>query len=305
MKESENVESFITRVQNIVNVIHVHGEILEDRKIVEKVLRSLHKKFDPITIAIEELRDLSKLTVTNLFGSLQVHKDRLKKNEEPFDQVFQIMLKFEEKKNQFSSDMTEASTPFLRGGRGRGRGKGRGGRGRGRSNSSGRNIFHCSYCNKDGHLESYFFKKKRDTSQANFSKEEGEISQTLFLTSNFLQAKDDFTWYLDSGCSNHMTGNKSLFVNLDDSVKGKVNFGNDNEADIMGKGTFAIKLKNGGVMYIQDTLFVPGLRHNLISIGQLNSKNYKIVFEGRFCRIFNNTSLVGEVPMTENRFFFL
>ena len=43
MKESENVEFFITRVQNIVNVIHAHGEILEDRKIFEKVLRSLPK----------------------------------------------------------------------------------------------------------------------------------------------------------------------------------------------------------------------------------------------------------------------
>jgi hypothetical protein len=305
MKESENVEFFITRVQNIVNVIHAHGEILEDRKIVEKVLRSLPKKFDPITIAIEESRDLSQLTLTDLFGSLQVHEDRLKKNEEPFDQAFQSKLKVDEKKKQFSTAMTEASTPFFRGGRGHGRGRGRGGRGRGRSNSSGRGIFHCSYCNKDGHLESYCFKKKRDTSQANFSKEEGEISQTLFLTSNFLEAKDDFTWYLDSGCSNHMTGNKSLFVKLDESVKGKVNFGNDNEADIMGKGTLAIKVKNGGVMYVQDTLFVPGLRHNLISIGQLNSKNYKIVFEGRFCRIFNNTALVVEVPMTKNRMFLM
>ena len=43
MKESENVESFITRVQIIVNAIHAHGEILEDRKIVEKVLRSIPK----------------------------------------------------------------------------------------------------------------------------------------------------------------------------------------------------------------------------------------------------------------------
>jgi hypothetical protein len=306
MKESENVEFFITRVQNIVNAIHAHGEILEDRKIVEKVLRSLPKKFDPITIAIEESRDLSQLTLTDLFGSLQVHEDRLKKNEETFDQAFQSKLKVDEKKKQFSAAMTEASTPSFRGGRGRGRGRGRGGRGRGRSSSSGRGIFHCTYCNKDGHLESYCFKKKRDTSQAaNFSKEEGETSQTLFLTTNCLQAKDDLAWYLDSGCSNHMTGNKSLFVKLDESVKGKVNFGNDNETDIMGKGTLAIKVKNGGVIYVQDTLFVPGLKHNLISIGQLNSKNYKTVFEGKFCRIFNNDALVAEIPMTENRMFLL
>jgi hypothetical protein len=37
-----------------VNVIHAHGESLEERRIVENVLRSLPKKFDPVTIAIEE-----------------------------------------------------------------------------------------------------------------------------------------------------------------------------------------------------------------------------------------------------------
>jgi hypothetical protein len=59
MKENESVECFITRVQNIVNVIHVHGETIEDKRIVEKVLRSLPKKFDPVTIAIEESRDFT------------------------------------------------------------------------------------------------------------------------------------------------------------------------------------------------------------------------------------------------------
>ncbi|KAH9317928.1 hypothetical protein KI387_019697, partial [Taxus chinensis] len=58
-------------VQNIVNSIHAHGESLEDRRVVEKVLRSLPNFFDPITIAIEESRDLSQLTLSDLFGSLQ------------------------------------------------------------------------------------------------------------------------------------------------------------------------------------------------------------------------------------------
>jgi len=43
------------------------------------------------------------------------------------------------------------------------------------------------------------------TTQAIFSKDESENSQTLFLTCNNFDAKDDFLWYLDSGCSNHMT----------------------------------------------------------------------------------------------------
>ena len=102
-----------------------------------------------------------------------------------------------------------------------------------------------------------------------------------------------------------MTGNKNMFVKLNENVKGIVSFGNDNEGDVMGKGTIAIRVKNGKMMYVQDTLFVPNIRHNLISIGQLNSNNYKTVFEGKFCKIFYKNALVVEVPMTENMMFSL
>jgi hypothetical protein len=70
-----------------------------------------------------------------------------------------------------------------------------------------------------------------------FSKNEGEKSQTLFLTCNSFDAKHDFVWYLDSGFSNHMRGNKNMFLKLDESVKRRVNFGNDNKTEVRGKGT--------------------------------------------------------------------
>jgi hypothetical protein len=102
-----------------------------------------------------------------------------------------------------------------------------------------------------------------------------------------------------------MTGNKNMFVKLDESVKVKVNFGNDNVAKVRGKGALAIKVNNGSIMYIQDTLFVPSLNHNSINIGQINSNNYKTFFQGKFCNIFNNNGLVVKVPMTYNRMFLL
>ena len=170
------------------------------------------------------------------------------------DQAFQSKLKVvDDKKKQSPTVRNDFSSTSFRGGRDRGRVRGRGGRGRGRSNSSSRGNFHCTYCNKDGHLESHFFQKKRDTSHSNFRKEEGENSQTLFLTCNKLEGCDDFTWYLDSGCSNHMNGNKKLFLKLDENVKGTVSFGNDNEGDVMGKCTIAIRVKNGKMMYVKDT----------------------------------------------------
>ena len=93
MKENESIEDFITRVQNVVNAIHSHGETLEDRRIVEKVLRSLPRKFDPVTIAIEESRDLSQLTLVDFLGSLKTHEDKLKGSEEALNQAFQSKIK--------------------------------------------------------------------------------------------------------------------------------------------------------------------------------------------------------------------
>eukprot|EP01018_Ginkgo_biloba_P012380 Gb_05669 [translate_table: standard] len=128
----------------------------KDRRIIEKLLRSLPRKFDLVTIAIEESRDLSQLTLIDFLVSLKTHKDRLKGSKESLDQVFQSKMKVEDKQKQFFPSKHEASTSSsssFRGGRGHGRARGRGGHGRGRSNNHGRIHLHCNYCNKDGHIE--------------------------------------------------------------------------------------------------------------------------------------------------------
>eukprot|EP00253_Pinus_taeda_P007708 PITA_07708 len=54
-----------------------HGEKLEERRIVEKVLRSLPARFDAIGVAIEETKDLSLFSVDELHASLISHEHRL------------------------------------------------------------------------------------------------------------------------------------------------------------------------------------------------------------------------------------
>ena len=80
MKESESVDHFSANVMNIVNQIRVNGEGLFDQKVEEKVLRSLPSKFDTVMVTIEETKDLSLLSLDDLFGSLITHKSRMKKN---------------------------------------------------------------------------------------------------------------------------------------------------------------------------------------------------------------------------------
>nr|GEV41938.1 retrovirus-related Pol polyprotein from transposon TNT 1-94 [Tanacetum cinerariifolium] len=69
-------------------------------------------------------------------------------------------------------------------------------------------------------------------------------------------------WYLDSGCSKHMTGDRSQLTNFIDKFLGTVKFGNDHVEKIMGYGDY----QNGNVT-ISRVYYVDELVHNLFSVG--------------------------------------
>ena len=50
------------------------GETIPEPKIVRKVLRSLPERFHVKIIAIEELKDIDKIPLTELVGNLQTYK---------------------------------------------------------------------------------------------------------------------------------------------------------------------------------------------------------------------------------------
>ncbi|XP_057843686.1 uncharacterized protein LOC131053094 [Cryptomeria japonica] len=88
MKESKSIHEFITRTQGIVNQLRTQGETISNQKNVEKILRSLPPKFDPIVIAIEESKDLTTFKVAKLIGFLQSHEERIQHSMESFVQAF-------------------------------------------------------------------------------------------------------------------------------------------------------------------------------------------------------------------------
>jgi hypothetical protein len=77
MKESESLEEFMIQVMNIVSQLKMNGEKIPDHKVVQKVLRTLPKKFDAVVIAIEESKDLKQLSLDELLGSLLSHESRM------------------------------------------------------------------------------------------------------------------------------------------------------------------------------------------------------------------------------------
>ena len=50
-------------------------------------------------------------------------------------------------------------------------------------------------------------------------------------------AKDEDKWYIDSGCTKHMTGDRNRFFDLKRDKRGEVAFRDDGTTKILGKGT--------------------------------------------------------------------
>ena len=103
------------------------------------------------------------------------------------------------------------------------------------------------------------------------------------LTSILTLQGQEHIWYLDSGCSRHMTGFKSL---LDDYVKKDgptVTYGDNSKGQTKGFGT--IKCKS---VEFKNVSYVKGLKHNLVSISQLCDADYEVHFNKKEGKVIDS-----------------
>ncbi|KAK3007127.1 hypothetical protein RJ639_015841 [Escallonia herrerae] len=78
---------------SIRNQIRSYGNTIEEKKIVEKILKSLSQRFEHVVTVIEESRDPSSLSRHDLMGSLQAHEKRTSRySERPIKQAFQSKM---------------------------------------------------------------------------------------------------------------------------------------------------------------------------------------------------------------------
>ncbi|KAL3646200.1 hypothetical protein CASFOL_011380 [Castilleja foliolosa] len=175
MRDSENAIQYSTRMIDLINQMRVYGETIEEERIVQKFLITLTEKYDHVVAAIEESKDLSTLTLTELMGSLQAHEQRMnRKSDETFERALQskINLKSSDQRNkgknhEETSMWSKKNYPPCSICK--------------RTNHLEKDCFHkgkpqCSNCKKFGHLERYCRFKDQEQHQAHVVE---EIEETL------------------------------------------------------------------------------------------------------------------------------
>ncbi|XP_075481190.1 uncharacterized protein LOC142521902 [Primulina tabacum] len=95
------------------------------------------------------------------------------------------------------------------------------------------------------------------------------------------------TWFLDSGCSRHMTGNKNLLSEVVNFKGPTITFGDNAKGKAIGKG----KIIHGKII-IKDVLLVENLCYNLISISQLCDNGYTVEFHRDKCMVKTNAGTI-------------
>jgi hypothetical protein len=116
MKDSNSVDSFYTHVIGLINQIKSHGETIEDKKVVEKVLRSLPPKFDTLVVTLEERKDPSHFSLDELQVFPINHEHRLNRSSMSLENEFSTQSSISRGRRRGRANSRGKGRSYVRGG---------------------------------------------------------------------------------------------------------------------------------------------------------------------------------------------
>ncbi|XP_017621737.1 uncharacterized protein LOC108465859 [Gossypium arboreum] len=268
MKEDETVNQYSDKIMAVVNNIRLLGEQFSEARIVEKVLSTLPERY-------EEQRRASRM-------------------EEHQEGAFQAKAKAASSTSAYKGKKNWKSRPKPDAARG-------GDRlcrfckrpGHPETRCWFRPDVVCQHCKKKGHVERVCKEKDRPgQNQLQHKGEEARVAENnsdheeqVFAVSCLAgQGKGSKGWLLDSGCTNHMSPDATIFKTLDRSCKTRVKIGNGQFIKAEGKGNVLICTATGDKI-IKNVLLVPEIDRNLLSISQLLEKDTQLCSRARSAKL--------------------
>ena len=218
-------------------------------------------------------------------------------------------------------------------GRSKSRGPSKGGE-RSRSKSKGKGKyadFVCHHCHEKGHIkwqcEQWKKDKKKKKKQVqrqpdSDSDSEGRITAVEEIMSLMHEEHDGrfcstiegritivsddtinladgdvMTWIPDSGATIHATSRRELFTKYPAGDFGVVKMGNNDRAQIIGRGDVHLETENGTTLVLKSVRHVEALRLNIISVGLLDGEGYSSRFGNAQYKLTKGNLIVAKGNM--------
>ena len=281
----------VNNIRTIADQLEALDDVIEEKYLVMILLSSLPQEYNNLLTTLETLKE-DNLTWDYVRDRVLTEYDRRKASEKQAPRTAQDAL--------FAGGDAgkRAGGGFTSGGAG--------------SGGNGRNKIRCHFCNEIGHIQRDCEKKKahlnaktekekQETAAASFclSKQENKFEFGDFCPEFALHVQveplghapvvndkpKDSKWFLDSACSNHMTGVQRDLANLkyfSDDQPRYVTLADKSVVRAAGSGNLNVYLRdnNGKSVPVtfKDVMFVPKLEKRLISIGQLAKRGAQITF---------------------------
>ena len=165
----------------------------------------------------------------------------------------------------------------------------------------------CDNCGKLGHVSSKCWDKyphlrpQRNRPQAALVSNQ-LIDETPVCLLAFHERTSTY-WYIDSGCSHHMTFDKSAFTSYSEQLNSCVEVGNGERTKIAGTGTVKLTLEMNGrskPCTIQNVLHVPNLGYQLLSVSQLSKSGIQTLFSSSGAQLIRDQEIIAAGSLVGN-----
>lgn len=255
MKDGEQLDEFCLKLNGLVTNIRALGEDIEESYVVKKLFRAMPSKFLQIVSTIEQFGDIETMSVEEAIGSLKAHEERMKgQNEGSRGQLLLTEDEWSKRENSEGKLLLTREEWIKRNGRG-GNDGASSQRFRGKDRGRDKSRVRCFSCGILGHYATNCRKSEREKDQKQevnitqieddkpallLTEKDGKVDDLMLLNEENVVPKlgkigereKSNLWYLDNGASNHMTGQRTKFRKLDESVMGQVKFGDGSIVDI-------------------------------------------------------------------------
>ncbi|XP_074323652.1 uncharacterized protein LOC141660556 [Apium graveolens] len=234
MKDTEHVDDFSMKLSGIVTNIRALGEVLDESYVVKKFLRAVPSRFLHIVSTMEQFSNMETLTVEEVVGSLKAHEERTKgmsENSRGQSSGGQLLMMDEE----WSKKEKEEGKLLLT-----------------REEWLKRNER-----NREEDKDIVLLNESEVLSKLNSSVDKRNVKSSI--------------WYLDNGASNHITGDKSKFKELNKEITGQVKFGDGSMVKIEEEGN---RVLIGNFQWVYDNK-----ERLLIKVQRSQNRLYKLLIE--------------------------